>query len=181
MTCARTPKPSAKYPMSSSPGGTTPATRRLSTPLSRKPASSHATCFAGPPTFRRAMMRRTFMSKRPSACGLGRAVGAGGFGGGGRALVEFVRAGLGGEVRGVEERLEGSGVSPPAVELVPGHVAAAYVLVVHVRYLKLAAPGGLERLDDAEHVGVVHVYAYDGVVGLRVCGLLVDADDFLPL
>src|SRR5215207_7321642 len=168
MTCGLTPSPSAKYPMSSSPGGTTPATRRLSTPLSRNPASSHATCFAGPPTFRRAMMRRTFMVKRPSACGLRRAVGAGGFGGGGggRVLVELVRARLGGELRGVQERLEGSGVSPPAVELVPSHVAAAYVLVVHVRYLKLAAPRGLERLDDAEHVRVVHVDAYDGVVRL---------------
>src|SRR2546423_15706022 len=49
--------------MSSSPFGTTPATRRDSTPRRRKPASSQATCFAGPPTLSRAMMRTTFISQ----------------------------------------------------------------------------------------------------------------------
>ncbi len=50
--------------MSSSPGGTTPATSSDSTPRPRNPASSHATCRAGPPTFSRAMMRTTFMQKQ---------------------------------------------------------------------------------------------------------------------
>src|SRR2546430_10420033 len=49
--------------MSSSPFGTTPATSRDSTPRRRKPASSQATCFAGPPTLSRAMMRTTFISQ----------------------------------------------------------------------------------------------------------------------
>src|ERR671916_665117 len=64
--------------------------------------------------------------------------------------LQFVGPGLGDELRGVEQALERPGVRPPAFELVPSHLAAPDVGVVHVRDLQLAAPRGLERLDDVE-------------------------------
>src|SRR2546423_823622 len=97
---------------------------------------------------------------------------------GGGGVFKIVRARLGHEVRRAQKALERAGVSPPPVQLVPGHLAAPDVDVIHVRYLKLAAPRRPEGLDDLEHVHVIHINPYDGVPGLRLRGLLLDAQDF---
>src|SRR6185503_8605962 len=49
--------------MSSSPGGTVPAIRRESNCGRDKPLVSQTTCFAGPPTLRRAMTRTIFIAR----------------------------------------------------------------------------------------------------------------------
>src|SRR5688572_17852852 len=83
---------------------------------------------------------KSFLKRRAMAVG-------GGARGARRGAFHVVGAGLGDEVRGAEQALEGARVRPPPVEFVPRHLAAVDVGVVHVRDLKLAAPRGDERLD----------------------------------
>src|SRR5438067_2462663 len=68
ITCGVTPCAAAKPLMSSSPGGTLPVTRSVSNPSRASASVSQTTCRAGPPTFSRAMIRRTRMSL-DSGCG----------------------------------------------------------------------------------------------------------------
>ena len=72
------------------------------------------------------------------------------------------------------QALEGPGVGPPALEVVELHGSGLDVGIVHVRDLEFPAPGRLERLDDVEHAGVIHVDARNGVVRLGRLGLLFD-------
>src|SRR5438067_6945667 len=56
----RTPRRSATDCIDASPRAKVPATRIVSNPRSARPAVRYATCSAGPPTFSRAITRRTF-------------------------------------------------------------------------------------------------------------------------
>src|SRR5687767_7985971 len=56
--------------MSSSPGGTVPATSSDSNSDPLKPAVSQTTCLAGPPTFSRAMTRTIFITLPIANCEL---------------------------------------------------------------------------------------------------------------
>src|SRR6185503_8692198 len=51
--------------MSASPLGTVPVTSMVLKPASRKPAVNQTTCFAGPPTFNRAIILITFGLRIP--------------------------------------------------------------------------------------------------------------------
>src|SRR5918912_122962 len=62
ITSGTTPCAASKALMSSSPGGTMPVTRSVSTPSFAIASLSQTTCRAGPPTLSRAMIRRTRMS-----------------------------------------------------------------------------------------------------------------------
>ena len=70
-----------------------------------------------------------------------------------------------------------AGVAPEAVDDVVLHIAAIDVGVIDVRDLELAPPGRLERLDDVEDAGVVHVDADHGVLRRGVLGLLTDVQN----
>src|SRR5690606_33745482 len=74
------------------------------------------------------------------------------------------------------ETLERPGIRPPTVEHLVRQGAPFDVAVVDVCDLQLAARARLERLDDVEDPGVVHVDARDRVARGRVLRLLDDAD-----
>src|SRR5450432_3582405 len=122
--------------MSSSPGGTVPATSSVSQSALCKPAVSQTTCFAGPPTLSRAMMRTIFISGGAGMPGLSstRRTGTGFL-----LQLHFVCARLRDQVRRQQQTLERTGVGPPAVKLIPGHLAAVDVRVVDVGDFQLAA------------------------------------------
>src|SRR4026207_1083334 len=129
--------------MSSSPGGTEPATSTESQSLPRTPAVSQATCLAGPPTLSRAITRTIFISNAdfqlpiadwcsfPGADSQLRisgqsltarehklanghlAIGNGG----------FVRPGFRNKIRRALQAFESTGVCPPPIKFFPGHFA----------------------------------------------------------
>src|ERR1044072_899957 len=154
--------------MSSSPSGTLPATSSELKPASSKPDVNQTTCFAGPPTLRRAMILITFVGRTSDmSCGIAATT----------VGLHFVGARFSNEVRGAQQALKRSGVSPPAFDLFPGHRIAGDVSVVDVCDFELAATGRLQSSDDVEDFTIVHVNADDCVLRLRLCGLLVDAND----
>src|SRR5436305_805626 len=77
----------------------------------------------------------------------------------------------------MQETLEGSSVSPPSFQFIPSHLVALDVGVIYVRDFHLIAPGRLERANDVKDFRVVHVDAYDGVIGFGFSRFLFDAQD----
>src|SRR5262245_54990772 len=88
-----------------------------------------------------------------------------------------VRAAFRDQPARAQQALERARVRPPALQDAVGHGARGDVGVVDVRDLELAAPAGLERLDDAEDLVVVQVDADDREIAGRVLRLLDDAHD----
>ena len=81
------------------------------------------------------------------------------------------------QVGRAQQRFEGAGVGPPAVDERVGHGAFANVGVVDVGDFEFTAAAGHQLLDLFEHGAVVHVDAGDGVIRLGLLRLLFDADD----
>ena len=88
-----------------------------------------------------------------------------------------IGSGFGDQVRGEQQALKRAGVGPPAVEFVPGHLAAADVMVVDIGDLEFAAARGHESLDHVKDGGVVKIDADDGHVRPRRGRLFLDIDD----
>src|SRR5215216_3060748 len=91
--------------------------------------------------------------------------------------IHFVCACFSNEVRGAQQALKCSGVSPPAFDLFPRHRVACDVSVVDVCDFELAATGRFQSSNDVVNLSIVHVNADDCVIRLRFRGLLVDAND----
>src|SRR6185369_11747274 len=157
--------------MSSSPSGTEPATSKVAKPDSCKPRVNQTTCFAGPPTFRRAMILITLVGRTSDMDDLQNCELSLSF------EVHLVGARFCHEVRSVQQALERSRVSPPTFDLFPGHRIARDVSIVYVGDFEFAATGRYQRFDDVVDVGVVHVNADDCIIGLRLRGFLVDANN----
>src|SRR6185369_1933513 len=139
--------------MSASPLGTVPVTSMVLKPASRKPAVNQTTCFAGPPTFNRAIILITFgfiLLNLRNLCNLWT-----------RTVLLFVGAGFSHKIRGAQETLKRPRVGPPAFELVPCHRIAFDVSVVDVCDFELAAAGRLKIPNDVVDRLVVHVNADD--------------------
>src|ERR1700730_3276975 len=81
------------------------------------------------------------------------------------------------ELVGRVQRIEGSGVRPPAVEPVETERALAEVVIVHVGDLQLAAGAGTQGPDDVEYLGVVEVDADHRQIAGRLPPLLDDEGD----
>ncbi|MNG24828.1 hypothetical protein D3C84_1095940 [compost metagenome] len=67
-----------------------------------------------------------------------------------------------------------SRIRPPAVQYVIGKEAEFNIGIVHVRNLELATTGRLQRFNDIEHLGVVHVNTRYSIIALRLLRLLFD-------
>src|SRR5689334_16650096 len=156
--------------MSSSPSGTEPATSKVANPDSCKPRVNQTTCFAGPPTLSRAIILITFVGRTSDMSDLQNCELSLSF------EVQLVGARFRHEVRGAQQTLKRSCVSPPTFDLFPGHCLARDVSVVNVGDFEFAATGRFQSLDDLINLGVVHVNADDCVIRLRLLGFLVDAN-----
>ena len=95
--------------------------------------------------------------------------------------IHFVGARFSNEVRGAQQALKRSGVSPPAFNLFPRHRIARDVSIVDVCDFEFAATGGFQSPDDVVHLSIVHVNADHSVVRPRLCGLLVDTNNALAV
>jgi hypothetical protein len=87
----------------------------------------------------------------------------------------------GDEIGGAQERFEGAGVRPPAIEEREAHRAFADVGVVDVGDFEFVAAGGFAGMDLVEDRGVIHVNAGNRVIRFRVRGLFLDAFDAVAI
>src|ERR1035441_3525033 len=75
------------------------------------------------------------------------------------------------------ERFESSGICPPAIQVIERHGSLAYVGVVDIGNFEFSAGGRFQRPGLVEDSLVIEVNASNGVVGLRMGGLLFNAND----
>src|SRR5262245_46884711 len=78
------------------------------------------------------------------------------------------------QVRRIQQTLERAGVTPPALQLVPGHLSGLDVGIVHVSDFQFAAPRGFQSANNLKHAPVVKVDSNYRIFRLWLRRLLFD-------
>src|SRR6185295_14008814 len=94
-----------------------------------------------------------------------------------RFEIQLVGAGFSDEVRSAQQTLEGSCISPPSLELLPGHRIAGDISIVNVSDFKFSTTRRFQRSNYVVNAVVVHVNADHRILRLGRGGFLVNGNN----